>query len=337
MHYQERLIELLDRRYSLVADAPPQDFLLELDAFLDFIQSDEVLKYYVEQMLAQFQRRIQERDRAFEQQKQEAIALRHRLVEIFSDLDDSETPFELDPNFSLPSETYQRSLAHFDDIVNGIDRWGGKSWSVTPGLYHDDSDVIKLLNILEGKLNLKKRSLRQEGKDPTREMPKDFLFDFGYLYERHQHIHLDFVNYGRVSPGSSFTFLVGAVSKINPEPQKFDSWRQIIQADFEHALSPEGQAEDELQAIVYKGKENDRLLPILKPHLRRVCESLRAMIGSRLMHWQVINRYKARSMWYDRERLIELVEKNPGRREDVLTRDLARYLFQEFGLSVNAP
>jgi hypothetical protein len=334
MHYQERLIELLDRRYSLVADASPQDFLLELDAFLDFIQSDEVLKYYVEQMVAQFQRRIQERDRAFEQQKREAIALRHRLVKIFPDLDDSKTPFELDPQFDLPSETYQRSLAHFDDIMNAINRWEGKIWPVSPDLYHDHSDVIKLLNILRRKLSLKERSLRQEGKDPSKEIPEDFRSDFDYLCDRHEHTHLDFVNHRRVSPGSSFAFLVDAVSKINPEPQKFGSWQQIIQTVSERALSSEGEAEDELRAIVYKGQENDRLLPVCKPHLRRVYESLRAMIGSRLIHWQILNRYKARCMWYDRERLLELVERNPTRRrEDVLTRDLARYLFDN-GISV---
>jgi hypothetical protein len=45
------------------------------------------------------------------------------------------------------------------------------------------------------------------------------------------------------------------------------------------------------------------------------------------MHHGILLRYKARCMWYDRRRLERLVKENEEKQEDVLTRDLALYLF----------
>jgi hypothetical protein len=68
----------------------------------------------------------------------------------------------------------------------------------------------------------------------------------------------------------------------------------------------------------------------LKSHIRRVHVELRALIGTSLSHRQLIGRFKARSVWYDRRRLRSLVLEGghySRRREHLLVEELARFLF----------
>ena len=43
MSYQDRFVDLLDRKYQLVVDAPQEDFLLELERFFRFIVEDQLI------------------------------------------------------------------------------------------------------------------------------------------------------------------------------------------------------------------------------------------------------------------------------------------------------
>jgi hypothetical protein len=83
----------------------------------------------------------------------------------------------------------------------------------------------------------------------------------------------------------------------------------------------------EIQQIVRDQGNNDELINSCKRFLRRAYEGVRAEIGSNLINYEALNRYKARCTWYDRERLTKLVEENESKQEDALTRDLALYLF----------
>jgi hypothetical protein len=76
------------------------------------------------------------------------------------------------------------------------------------------------------------------------------------------------------------------------------------------------------------------LVTRLKQHTRRVYEALRARIGSRASLVSLLDRFKQRCEWHDAERLRDLCQAptSKGRVEEVLTRELARWLFDE-GLS----
>lgn len=60
---------------------------------------------------------------------------------------------------------------------------------------------------------------------------------------------------------------------------------------------------------------------------RRVAADLRVRVGSTATRLALIERYKARCEWHDRERLLALANAATGKSEAALRDDLARYLF----------
>jgi hypothetical protein len=50
MQYQERLIDLLDRRYSLVTESSPGAFLLEMQSFVDFVMAEETFRAHADHL-----------------------------------------------------------------------------------------------------------------------------------------------------------------------------------------------------------------------------------------------------------------------------------------------
>jgi hypothetical protein len=69
MHYQDRLMDLLDRQFKLVNESPPADFLLEVERFVNFIMRDETLEYYVPQLEYEFERQRWEHEKALNEIK----------------------------------------------------------------------------------------------------------------------------------------------------------------------------------------------------------------------------------------------------------------------------
>jgi hypothetical protein len=237
------------------------------------------------------------------------------LVKRFPKLDDSGTRFETDAD-GFPTRVYGLSLAHFDDIVNQIERDGPKVYPQQVDLYDSHSDVTPLVHILRNKFD-------QAQQDEALRL----ILDLDHIAEQYSYLHRGFVNYCRVLPIASLLHLRHVVSMINPLPQHFESRRDLLHTVIENIVSLEGRSQSEIQSMIYQGRENPELIEWLKAHLRRAYEGLRAAIGSRVMHYEILQRYKARCMWYDRERLGSLLKHSVGEEEDALTRDLALYLF----------
>jgi hypothetical protein len=343
MYSQRELLELLERKYSLVADITnPAEFLLELSGFLEFVQSDRQLKFYSDQMVSDYQRRIPERDRAFEEQEQKTIELRHRLAEICPDLDDSDMELGSSDEQSLE---YFYSLGYFDKLVRepDVQPSGSKTWPIGLNLYEDDSKVTKLLQILERKLGSKEWQdccLQGEEIDNRCEV---LYSDVRHLCDEHLYTHRYFVNCCRISPGFSLELLKNLIHFINPSPSRTATMSDYFHQVIERILLPEGRLQTAIQGTVYgKGIGSGFIKPvevdysILKLHLRRIYEGLRALIGSQLAFHRVVEQYKTRCENYERIELVQLVEdhitvqSNEGKRiqlEDLLTRHLALYLY----------
>jgi len=332
MQYQERLIDLLDRKYRLVVESPPGAFLLEMESFVDFIMTEETLRGHVGQLVDRLARRWNEYKRELEELKKQLVQIREDFAALCPQEDDSSMRYQTDSR-APPAEEYQWSLARFDDIVNGA-KCEGVKLSSGPGSPQAATEIATLVDIL------------------TRKIQQPELFgtcqqlgvNIEHLTKRLAHLERGYRNYCLVSPGCCLLLLRHMADKINPRPRRYASWSDLTESVMESWASLEGGLERQIQSAVYDGAVNVALIETLKAYLRRAYEGIRAAIGSHLMYSALLQRYKARCMWYDRQRVTGLVKRRkttahpqpaliaarrPERRknEESLTRDLALFLF----------
>jgi hypothetical protein len=243
-----------------------------------------------------------------------------------------------------------RSFANFDDVIN---KHGARRHrSLFPDPLDDQSDVARLLSILRGKVGQLKDSLPQaEGKSTGVDEIDYRLSD---LEERHKFTHIDWVNYCRVSPSFALLRLLEIEKRINLEPEGSSRWRELstleqLNEGLDTLLTERRYSWiQDLTYGVYSKYGNYRpnklsqadiesIIRDRKEDLRRVYEAVRQEIGTTRLHFQLLDRYRTRCHWYNQEYLMKQVLNGAGRfvrdREDILTRDLALYLY-DHGVTV---
>jgi hypothetical protein len=313
MYYQDRLVDLLDRKFKLVNELPPRDFLLEIGNFVDFILGEETLEPYARQLVHQFQRRESEYQRALEGIKEQLVQLRQDFVALFPHLDDSQMQL---PDFT---DEYLSSLARFDAIVK--DQPTVTFVQKSQNVYDPPKGIADLIPIL----------LRKFGELEQTEDSQKLKLSLSDLSERLSHLHREYVNYKLVSPGYSFHSLQRVTDMIKRDPPPYPSQSDLLtdwRIDSLHDRLYTGEKGQRVASdTINEDVDNRKLIEHSKILLRRAYEGIRAALGSHLIHYEILLRYKARCMWYDRRRLERLVKENEEKQEDVLTRDLALYLF----------
>ncbi len=295
-HYQERLVNLLDRKFELLGKLPPKHFLVELGNFVHFILVDEVLSVYVLRFLNRLKRQQQEYNQAKVRLVDQLAGIRSRIAGAFVDLVEHE------------------NIATFDRLSDNIRR----EISQRETLGSDDHSIIALTNELQSILKLK------EGDEAIEQL----VLELQHICDLDLHLNRRLENYILISPAAALLRLRDLVNQVNPRPQKYMSLAERDFRQFRERLSNITQLGAQVEEVVYLDKEHGDLIQSCKVDLRLVYEGLRAEIGSRLVHYELLNsRYKARCMWYDRERLTSLIEQHPSNEEHALTTDLALYLF----------
>jgi hypothetical protein len=196
--------------------------------------------------------------------------------------------------------------------------------------------------------------LRDDQGKKTREMEKEITYRLSDLDSIHKHTHRAWVNYARVSPGNTLYELEGIIKRINPEPKDQTEWRGLSTLEkmnraFTQVMEdrPYEWVTDVTYGVVSKWANYrpanippDQLEKIfigLKQQLKRVYEGVRQEIGITRLLLQMLDRYRMRCHWYNHDHLRSLVLDESGEfirnREDVLTRDLALYVF-DLGVTV---
>jgi hypothetical protein len=336
-------LELLDRKYQFVIESPVESFMLDLQQFIKFLTEDELVKDFTGKFLNDIEQKSLQYQSQLQEETQEAIEIKKTLVNIYPKIDDSNIPSP-EPNHS-PIE-YMRSFANFDDIVN---KHGARRYrSLFPDPLDDQSDVARLLSILRGKVGQLKDSLPQAEGESTGVDEIDYRLSD--LEERHKFTHIDWVNYCRVSPSLALLRLLEIEKRINPETESSSRWRELsIQESFDTWLTerhfswiqdltygvyskygnyrPNKLSQADIESIIRDRKED----------LRRVYEAIRQEIGTTRLHFQILDRYRTRCHLYNQEHLRKQVLTPDGTfvrdREDILTRDLALYLY-DHGVTV---
>jgi len=340
-------LELLDRKYQFVIESPVESFMLDLQQFIKFITEDELVKDFTGKILHDSEQKFLQYQSQLQRETLEAIEIKKALVNKYPDIDDSNISSPK-PNHS-PIE-YKRSFANFDDIVNKRGASRHRFLFLDP--LGDQSDVARLLSILRGKVGQLKDSLHQAGGESTGVEEIDYRLSD--LEECHKFTHIDWVNYGRVSPSLALRRLLEIEKRINPKPEGSSRWRELSTLEqlnegldtwlTERRYSwiqdltygvyskygnyrPNNLSQAEIESIIRDRRED----------LRRVYEAVRQEIGTTRLHFQLLDRYKTRCHLYNQEYLRKQVLPRAGtfvrNREDILTRDLALYLY-DHGVTV---
>ena len=306
--YQDRIVDLLDRRYNLVVESPDEDFWLEIDRFMRFIQEEGTLKPFTNKMIRDEEGWVSNYEDKLKEEVADIEQIRQEFIAKYPNLDDTNV-IKPTPNENIVElvnkDPYFKSFALFDELTERIRSDGPTIWSrtISPNV-PDPTEAARLISLLEGKIS----------EIPKVNFPEDIYLRLKYLREKHNHLRLKFQNECKVLPFASLAYLNELISHINPEPRCYKSILQWSSESVDQSI------EQIIQPPIRDQKASQF-------HLRRVYEQLRSDIGSQLAHYELIQRFKIRCMFYDRKRIEELIHATKRFKEDALTRDLALYLF----------
>jgi hypothetical protein len=314
MLYQNQLLDLLDRKFNFVDGLPAADFLLELVNFIHFSQTDEQLRIFSDYLGRRLSHTKADLALGKSQLIKELQDLRSDVTTELPQLDDGNT---LPPNIANGIDSldpYYKSLPCFDALAQKIlleISAGGVKWQ-------NEDILLPMFNILDQKFDLAVMGI---------EVYERFRTRLENIASKDLHLRRRAINYFRSSPEAALSTLNYLVGLINPEPVKYHTLSDIMDRAIRGIFDDEVRTRLRIERIVYGGNEDPELITQGRIYLRKAYEGLRAEIGSHLIHFQIIQRYKIRCTWYDRDRLERLVKESEGSEEEALTRDLALYLF----------
>ena len=272
--------------------------------------TDEIIVQYANALVGRYKRKNQEFTRMGIALIDQLSEVRDEIAEIYPHLDDVNIVRPDVAQDENSNEIFFNSFSYFDEVVN----------NVKAGLYDSypndrtKQSISSLERILRHKLNTLQHSQEAE----------ELVLKLNYLSDSKVYLFRKIENYHRTSPDGSLVALCNIAEKINPTPNKYASLVDLGETVIERLILAEYGA---IQDVIYGSQEHREILDIYKIHLRRSYEGLRAEIGSRLTHYEILQRYKSRCTWYDRARLENMISEHETRIEDALTYDLALYLF----------
>lgn len=315
-------LELLDRRYQLVADAADDVALLHVMDFLRFIKFDAFIQPYTFALLNTAAHLATQNQDLTQPIVEELKSQKDALLVFMPTLDDQQLPRP-----DLPGIEYHFSFRRFNDIL-ADDDLVARGQALEPGdPYADQTPVGRLLEIISSKLQMALKNY------PANNPPQALeSLQLRFLKAREERFHFwrEFINRHRVSAEAALGELLRLEQLINPPPPQGDTLRDWLQSS---VLRDDGGLPGAaLRKEIYEHQSNSERVRLAKWVVRRVYEGLRTRIGSTLSHQLLVGRYKARAMWYDKQRLRDLVFDATTstfirEREDTLVLEMAKWLF----------
>jgi hypothetical protein len=341
----ETTVSILDRKYEFVTNTPTDSFMLDLHEFIVFLNTDELVKDFTAKVKEHFRVRGEAYLRRLAGEKQEAIEIKDLMIGEYPELDDSSA--EKSTGFEA-IDAWENTFAYFNKVANESYRRG---YALERDMLDDNSDVKILIDFLSNKIALFERR-DDHGKKPQ-QADKEITNRLQALDSIHQHSHREWVNYARVSAGNALAELEGIIKRINPEPKNQSEWHSLDKLEkLNRAVAhifeerPYEWITDATYGVVSKWSnyrpanippdQLEKVFASLKQQLKRVYEAVRQEIGTTRLLLLVLDRYRMRCHWYNHDHLRALVLNESGEfvrnREEVLTRDLALYIF-DLGVS----
>jgi hypothetical protein len=311
----------------------PQRFLLQVEAFLRALQTQPQLAAYLDDILQEVADIVGVMEEEDARLASEVIVLRRELVELRPEADDSraEAPPEPGPEGGAGDPAhYHPTLAFFDQFAQvpgspfNADGEGGRANTLLSILQRKDAAYL-----LEASPGVPEHDALQ----PWRRR----LWSVQRRYDhalRTMRLRLE------TSAGLALLKLDAIPEALNPtvRPLGGNGDRPGATSDEIRAVKPEDRS---LFKAVWREQLDaadhgiiHRRVADLRDSVERLREDLHRRIGTTRSRLALVDRFKLRCEWHDRERLAALADEGgpPGEADERLTAELARYLF-DAGLS----
>jgi hypothetical protein len=328
------IVELLDRQVEfLLGQEEDADFLVQVEPFLRALRSEPRLALHLEDLRSEVLDSIRVMEEIDAELTPELVALRRELVELAPALDDSDA---VRAGGQAPDLSFEHTLAFFDEYLAApapqvkTDGSGGHAGTLI--------GILQSKGMSYDKAHEKETAGETESEADARDALRDWRHRLGNLDARHNHGVRWLRLRMRTSAGLALLKLEQVPAELNPEPRKVTSqedFRAMAEATLKWVMST--------GRVLYQAAAGERLDDVGKSTLveqtrelrkgaTRLHEELRHRVGTTRSRLALVERFKARCEWHDRARLEVVADSGPGKAEDRLTAEFARYLFDQ-GLS----
>jgi hypothetical protein len=331
------LVDLVDRQAGfLVRQADSQAFLIQVEPFLSALQSQPQLAVYLDDILEEVAEIVGVMEEEDAHLSSELMGLRRELVELRPEADDSRAGArKAAPTSAAELAQHHATLAFFDEVGEAgaspfnADGEGGRAKTLLSILQRKDAAYL----------------LEAEPGEAEPAALGQWRRRLWNLQRRYDHALRRMTLRVKTSAGLALLKLDAASEALNPPVRPLDgdgdssrSASAGAASDGIRSVQPEDRS---LFKAVWREQLDasdhaiiDRRVAELRDSVERLREDLHRRIGTTRSRLALVDRFKLRSEWHDRERLVAIAERDgpPGAADDRLTAELARYLF-DGGLS----
>jgi hypothetical protein len=361
----DALVELLDRQVDfLLRQRDSAAFLIQVEPCLEALRSEPQLAAYLDDVLEEVVRIIDDMEGVDTELTSELLTLRYELVELVPETDDSnvEPPSESDLR-ALKLQwrlSYKGTFAYFDVWAASepepfnADGHGGLAKTLLGILQNKDAAYLHERQApsaaTESEADTDPAGGATEGESPTDEEQRRSGPDplaawrrrLANVQRRYDYAVRLLKLRTRTSAGLALLKLEAVPGELNPPARILD------EHDGEDTLAAAGDLRQWVSSESYSLFQlawQERLdaadlgviqkrVADLRDDVERLREDLRRRIGATRSRLALVNRFRLRCEWHDRERMLSIAEDDrlSGGPEDRLTGEFARYLF-DAGLS----
>jgi hypothetical protein len=311
--YSPELIDLLDRNYEFARAAKGREFVVRLLRFLDFLAGDVRLSVLVEDMVHEVTDTL---SLFAEEHKKRQAACKH----IGNNLA-KKVPATLTAGKSDADELWSKQT--FDKVVKAKPDLGS-----LPETLKDDTPVAKALWILGiWAKDYGERSYKTTNQDDASKLGDRI----GAVREQQETAWQHLIYASSALGGASWSRLLELRGAVVPNPSTKWSFPEALMRYVNRRTGIRGPL-----VYLFSGTDDDdkpadgeieSALALARVDLERLYHEVRSRIGQRRSLLALFHRFKQRAEWYDAARLRALVAKNSRKGEDLLSLELAHFLF----------
>ena len=351
------LVELLDRQVDfLLRQTDSAAFLIQVEPFLRALRTDPRLAAYLDDAVEEVVHIVDEMEEVDAQLTLDLLELRRELVELWPEADDS----SVEPSSESDSRaaklqarlSYRGTLAYFDEWAASVpepfnaDGQGGLAKTLLSILQSKDTAYLHELEAgaarksSEAEGNLEDVPVAgeppAEGEEsrPARDLLDGWRRRLGNVQRRYDFAVRLLTVRTRTSSGLALLKLEVVPGELNPPARVLDDEGDDTLSAASDLMVWASSESYSLFKLAWQERLDaadfaiiDKRVAELRDAIDRLREDLHRRIGTTRSRLALVNRFKLRCEWHDRERMLAVADDDrlPGGPERRLTGEFARY------------